>query len=173
MDSSLKNVSIIVAISQNGVIGKGSGIPWDLAADRKFFAITTRNATVLVGRLTQDSIISAIGRPLPNRKTIVLTRQVDYAAPECTVVHTWNEALALIEKEEKVFVIGGVELYRQALSVAHTLYLTRVHAEVDGDVFFPDFSVEDWHQESAEEHVADAKNGYPYTFYRYIRKETS
>ena len=125
-------VSLIAAMAENRVIGSGRGIPWDIPSDRRRFRELTMGHTLVMGRTTYESI----GRPLPGRKTIVLTRTVGYPAPGCVVMPDLKSAFDVCGGEE-VFVCGGAEVYRQALAVARRIYLTVVHCEVSGDTFFP------------------------------------
>lgn len=165
MDTSL---SVIVAVAQNGVIGWKGSLPWDLPNDRKYFATITCGYTLLMGRATYESI----GKPLPGRENIILTRQCGYVAPGCQVVHSWEEALEVLKGKRKLFVIGGAALYTLALPYATTLYLTRVEAVVEGDTFFPYPypNPTQWTEVWRQTHPPDARNKLPYTFYRYERR---
>jgi len=160
-------VSILVAVAENGVIGRGGGLPWHLADDLRRFKRLTMGHTILMGRRTWESI----GRSLPGRRMIVVSRQVGYRAEGVEVVPSLADAWQLAEaaREEEAFIIGGAELYREALSRADRLYLTRVHARVDGDTVFPPYDPTEWRQVSSEQHAADAKNDYPFSFELYHR----
>ncbi len=131
-------VSIIAAVSQNGVIGKDGGLPWKISADLKRFKEITTGHPVIMGRKTFESI----GRPLPGRTNIIVTRDGSYQAEGCLVVTSLEKALqeAKQAESEEIFIIGGGEIYTQALPLADTLYLTLINAEVKGDAFFPDYS---------------------------------
>jgi dihydrofolate reductase len=129
-------ISLIAALARNRVIGWQGDIPWDLPADRRKFRELTMGHPLIMGRRTYESI----GRPLPGRATIVLTRQAGYLAPGCRVAHSLAEALALVADADEVFICGGEEIYRQALPLAERLYLTLVEAEPVGDAWFPELA---------------------------------
>ena len=153
-------LSCIVAVSENGVIGRDNGLPWKLSADlRRFKQLTTGHA-IIMGRKTFDSI----GRPLPNRTSIVMTRDHDYAPPGVMVVHSLDEAVAACHDQEEAFVIGGEAVFREALPRTERLYLTRVHASVEGDAYFPEPDLTDWKLVQQERHLEDDKNNYAFTF---------
>lgn len=126
-------VSIIAAMAENRVIGREGGIPWDIPADREHFRTVTMGHPVIMGRATFESI----GRPLPGRRTIIITRQPDYRAAGCLTVPTLAEALAACGDADEAFICGGEEIYRLALPLADRIYLTIVHGECVGDTFFP------------------------------------
>lgn len=152
-------VSIVVAASENNVIGKNNALLWRLPDDLKFFKSVTLGKPVIMGRKTYDSI----GRALPGRKNIVISRQQSLAIPGCTVVASLDAAWAAADAEE-VAVIGGAEIYRQALPIANTIYLTRVHANFDGDVFFPALDAHDWRETRRELHAADERHAWAFSF---------
>jgi dihydrofolate reductase len=135
-------VSIIVAMDENGGIGLAGHVPWRLATDLKLFKQATMGHHLILGRKTYESIC----KPLPGRKMVVVTRQMDYQAPGCTVVHSIEEALDLARtiSETEAFVGGGAEIYSQALPLADRMYLTRVHAMVETDTYFPEFDGSEW-----------------------------
>ena len=145
MDSSVR-VSIIAAISKNNVIGCNNSIPWHLKEDLNIFSRITKHHTVVVGRKTQESIVKKLGQPLPDRKTIVLTRQTDYIAPGCKTAHSLKEALERVTKDTQVFIIGGSEIYKLALPYATRMYLTKVSVECYGDAFFPHYETKEWQE---------------------------
>ena len=159
--------SIIVAAAENGVIGRGGNLPWRLSADLQRFKAITMNHAVIMGRKTFESI----GRPLPGRRMIVVTRQEGYRAEVAEVVHSLKEGYrrAAEQGETEAFVIGGAEIFREARPQADQLYFTRVHATVDGDAFFPPLDLKAWRLVSSEPHSADAKNEYATTFEVYER----
>ncbi len=162
-------ISIIVAVSENDVIGSNQQIPWYLPADLKHFAVITKGNSVLMGRKTYESIISKLGQPLPDRENIVITRQPNLHAPEGVVVTTsLDEALAKATKP--IFIIGGGELYRTTLPITNKIFLTRVHAMIEGDITFPELKATEWQRVAFEDHIADEKNQYDYTFEEYERK---
>jgi len=158
-------VSLIVAMAQNGVIGRDNALPWRLPADLRRFRASTLGKTLLMGRKTFESI----GRPLPERENLVLTRDRRWLAPGVIVVHSVEQALAQAGGNELV-AIGGAQIYRLVLPFARRIYLTHVHADVPGDTFFPEFDdVTEWILVDVEHHESDEKNDYPYSFLTYQR----
>ena len=160
-------VSIIVAVAENGFIGRGGMLPWRLSDDLRRFKQLTMAHTVIMGRKTWESI----GRPLPGRRMIVISRQADYQAFGAQVVSSLDDALRVAEEagEDEAFVIGGAEVYRLALPRADRLYLTRVHSSVEGDTRFPDFDPSSWRLVGSKRHDADEKNEHPFSFEEYHR----
>lgn len=165
-------ISLIAALTQNRVIGKNNDLPWHLPDDMKYFMQTTKEHAVIMGRRNYDSIPEKF-RPLPNRKNIVVTRNKDFKAPGCTVVHSLEEALRLAEAggEKETFVIGGAEIYRLALPLAHRLYLTEIKAILAGDTHFPPFTPAEWTEISRKSHPADDRHAFPFDFVVYDRKD--
>lgn len=160
-------LSAIVAISNNNVIGKDNELPWYLPADLKYFKKKTINHPVIMGRKSYE----AIGQPLPKRTNIVLTRDPYFIASNILVAHSVEEALALaydIDTDE-VFVIGGAMIYEHCLPVLDRLYITEVHADFDGDTFFPEWNREEWNLIWEEHHSSDKKNEFDYSFKIYER----
>lgn len=157
-------IVIIAAVAENGVIGRGDELPWRLPADLRRFRELTAGHTVIVGRKTHESIIRRIGHPLPDRRTIVVTRQAEYESPGCEVVHSWEEALERVKGRDEVFVIGGAVLYGLAIPTATRMYLTRVHVAPEGDTFFPDFVEEEWRLVWSEPHGRDERHEHGFTF---------
>jgi dihydrofolate reductase len=156
-------VSVIVAASENNVIGRNNQLPWHLPADLKYFKQTTMGKPIIMGRKTFESV----GRPLPGRPNIVITRQADYSREGLIVTASVQEALnaAKAFNIEEVFITGGSEIIAQALpSLVQRLYLTRVHANVEGDAFFPVLKKEQWKLVSSKPHPADEKHAYAFTF---------
>ena len=154
-------IAIAVATGENREIGKNNQLLWHMPADLKFFKQTTSCHTVILGRKTFDSV----GRPLPNRRNIVITRDASLQIEGAEVVNSLDEALSITQNEEKpVFIIGGAEIYRQALPKTDLLYLTTIHHQFDADTFFPEFDRNEWEVLSSEPHQADKKNKYDYTF---------
>jgi dihydrofolate reductase len=162
-------ISLIVAMDERRGIGKDGSLPWRLSADMQLFKTTTMGHHLVMGRLTYESI----GRPLPGRTNIVVTRNPDYRAEGCLLVHSVEESLALAESrgEDEVFVIGGGQIYDLTLHLADRIYLTRVHAQVDCDVFFPEFDAQRWVELESAFHPADERNQYPFTFQLLGRKD--
>lgn len=155
-------VSIIVAASENNVIGRDNQLPWHLPADLKYFKQTTMGKPVIMGRKTFESV----GRPLPGRPNIVVTRQAGYSREGIIVTDSVPAAMAAARtfETEEVFITGGSEIFAQALPLlVQRVYLTRVHAEVEGDAFFPALLGE-WELVSSDPHPADEKHAYAYTF---------
>jgi len=154
-------LSLIVAMSDNRVIGREGGLPWHLSADLRRFKRLTMGHYLLMGRKTFESI----GRPLPGRTSVVITRQSDYQVPEGVLLaRSLDEALQMVRNEDEVFVIGGGEIYEQTLPLAGRLYVTHVHAVVDGDTYFPPFDQDAWQVVEQSRHEPDEKNAYPYSF---------
>ena len=160
-------ISLIVAMDRRGVIGAGGALPWRLSGDLKRFKAVTMGKPLLMGRKTHESI----GRPLPGRRNIVLTRQRDYTAKGCIVRHNVEDALAACAGFEEVMVMGGAALYDLFLPRAGRIYLTRVEAEVDGDTWFPPFDESAWTEVERREYPADERNEYPCSFRILERKK--
>jgi len=158
-------VSLVLAMSENRVIGRDGGLPWHLPKDLQHFKKLTVDHTVIMGRKTFDEI----KHPLANRRNVVVSRNPDFQPRGATVVPSLDEALALGATEREVFVIGGGEIFRLALPRADRLYLTIVHASVVGDTYFPSFDATAWALEEEERHEADEKHAYPFTFRTYSR----
>lgn len=147
MTTVLPNVTMIAAVGRNGVIGDGRTMPWHLPEDLRFFKRTTMGHPMVMGRRTFDSMGA-----LPGRRSIVVTRQHDWSAPGVEVVHSLPEALALVGDAEQVFVVGGGEIYRQAMAYAARLLVTEVDQSPEGSVTFPPIDPDDWVESSREEH---------------------
>jgi len=160
-------LSIIVAMAENGVIGREGGLPWRLSDDLRNFKELTMGHTVVMGRRTWESI----GRPLPGRQMVVVSRQPDYQASGCQVVTSLDDALEIAQQvdDDEVFVIGGAEIYRLALPRVERFYLTRVHADVEGDARFPALDLVAWRLIESKQHDADEKNEYPFSLEVYER----
>jgi dihydrofolate reductase len=152
-------ISIIVALAKNRVIGIENRLPWHLPGDMQWFRRNTLGKAVVMGRKTWDSI----GKPLPDRRNIVVTRDAAFSAPGCTVVHSLDAALAAAGEGE-VMVMGGEAIYRQVLPRADRLYLTLVDAEVHGDAWFPEFDWREWRESARTSMPADERNPFPYSF---------
>jgi dihydrofolate reductase len=153
-------LSIIAAMAANRVIGRDNRLPWHLPADLKHFRRLTIGKPILMGRKTWESL----GRPLPERTNIVVTRAADYAAPGCVVVHSLEAALRAAAHHPEVMVIGGAELYRQVLPQARRIYLTEVHAGFEGDAYFPELEQGAWREVERVDHEPDARNTHAYSF---------
>ena len=161
-------VSLIVAVSENGAIGRDGGLPWRLSGDLKHFKRTTMGHHLIIGRRTWDEV----GKPLPGRAMVVVTRSRHLQAEGATVVHSLDEALEVARSDDEPFIGGGAHIYQMALEndVVNRLYITRVHAEVKGDTFFPPLDLDGWELISEERHEADEKNQFPYSFLVYERQ---
>ncbi|AZZ90521.1 dihydrofolate reductase [Hahella sp. KA22] len=155
-------LSIVVARAENGAIGVENTLPWRLSNDLQYFKRVTMGKPIIMGRKTFDSI----GRPLPGRTNIVVTRNKDWRHDGVSVAHSLDEAVSLAGREQtdEVMLIGGAELYRQGLAAAQRVYLTEVKTSVQGDAFFPELDPADWRETSRDSHPADEKNQYPHDF---------
>jgi dihydrofolate reductase len=159
-------LALIWAMSQNRVIGRNNALPWYLPEDLKYFKRVTMGKPVIMGRKTWDSI----GRPLPGRTNIVITRDRAFTAEGVKVVHSLDEAIrmaeniCLINGGDEAVVMGGAEIYALALPKADRLYMTQVHADVHGDAFFPEFDLESWEELGREDFKASVANPYDYSF---------
>jgi len=162
----LMTLSIIVAIAENGVIGKGNNLLWHISEDLKRFKKLTSGHSIIMGRKTFESI----GKPLPNRRNIVISRNTSIHAEGCEIANSIENALKLTQNEDEVFVIGGGQIYKQALPLANKLYLTRVHADYDGDTFFPSVDTATWKLVSEEK--GNPTTGPGYTFQNFVRKKS-
>jgi dihydrofolate reductase len=162
-------ISIIVAAAENNVIGNQGELPWRLSDDLKRFKAVTMGKPMVMGRKTWESI----GRPLPGRQNIVITRQAGFTAAGCDVVGSADAAVAAAGDAEEIMVIGGSEIYALFLPRADRLYLTRVHAVVDGDAFFPHDNDSTWSLVDFEQHAADDNNDFDFSFQLYERDAQS
>jgi dihydrofolate reductase len=154
-------MELIVAVAEDDVIGRANQLPWRLSADLRRFKALTLGKAVLMGRKTFESI----GRALPGRTNLVMSRTLDFAAPGCTLVATLDAARAAAGEHSALMVIGGAEIYRQCLPFASRIHLTLVHTRIeDGDTFFDGWRSAEWHESSRERHEADDKNSCPYSF---------
>ncbi len=154
-------VTIIAAIAENNALGKDNQLIWYLPADLKRFKKTTLNHVVIMGRKTFESL----GKPLPNRTNIIITRDKNYIAEGCVVVNSIKEALEYAAKEdENPFILGGAEIYKQVMSSTDKLDITFVHHKFEADVFFPEIDKTIWKETSRENFKADDKNKYDYSF---------
>ena len=159
------SLAMIVAASENEAIGLRGDLPWRLSADLKRFKELTMGHSIIMGRKTFETL----GRLLPGRTTIILTRQRGYQVKGAKVVTTLEQALAETETDLQPFVIGGAEVYSQFLPQITEIYLTRVHAEIEGDTFLPPIDWSQWRLTQSERHAADAKNNFDYSFLVYHR----
>ena len=161
-------ISAIVVVAENGAIGKNGDLLCHLPADLKHFKNITMGHTIIMGRRTWESFPKGA---LPGRKNVVITRNSDFVAPGAEVYHSLEAALEATAGDGERFIIGGGMLYREAFPITTVLHLTRLHASFpDADTFFPDFNTEDWEEISREDHDADDRNPYPYSFVTLHRK---
>ncbi|MCA1054549.1 dihydrofolate reductase [Rossellomorea aquimaris] len=161
-------ISFIVAMDKNSAIGKNNELPWHLPADLAFFKKVTMGSPIVMGRKTHESI----GKALPGRENIVITRDKQYEAEGCTIIHSIEEITAVAPNvQDEVFVIGGAEIFKEAFPHADRLYLTLIEDEFDGDTFFPPFNRDEWDVISREKGPKDEKNPYDYYFMILDRKQ--
>ena len=158
--------SFVVAVSNNNVIGKDNKLPWHLPEDLKFFKRLTTGHHIIMGRKTFESF----GKPLPDRTSVVITRQKKYHPEGCVVVHSLEEALKIASDEKEAFIIGGAEIFKQAMPIADRIYLTRIKENFEGDTFFPELNKEEWLLKEKQDFEPDEKNKYAYSFHIYERK---
>ena len=152
-------ISLIVAAAENNVIGRDGTMPWHLRTDLLRFKALTMGKPVVMGRRTHESI----GKPLPGRRNIVVTRRANYEAPGCEVVTSIDEAIGAAADAAEIMVIGGGDIYRQLLPRADRIYFTRVHVDCDGDAVFPELGPDEWRVTEEEAHAADAANDYAFS----------
>ncbi|WP_040006316.1 dihydrofolate reductase [Fibrisoma limi] len=161
-------LSMIAAVAQNGAIGSDNDLPWHLPDDFAYFKRKTSHHPVIMGRKS----LEALGKPLRNRTNIVLTRDRNFTADGVTVVHTLEDAVATAKSinNQEIFIIGGAEIYRLALPMATTLYITEIEKAYDGDAYFPEFDRADWQEVSRRHHPADDRHEVAFDFVEYERK---
>jgi dihydrofolate reductase len=162
----MTQLSLIVAMDENRLIGSGNGLPWRLPADLAFFKRTTMGKPIIMGRKTFDSI----GRALPGRRNIVITRDPQFSAPDCEIAGDVDEALALCAQADEIMLIGGASLYEQTLPRANCLYVTRIHHDFEGDTWFPEFDESEWRLETRTDFEPDSRNVYAYSFIKFVRE---
>lgn len=158
-------ITLIVAAAENNAIGKNNQMPWHLPNDFKYFKKNTLEHSVIMGRKTFESI----GKPLPERRNIILTRDMNFTHEEVDVANSINEVLNYCRDEREIFIIGGAEIYKQTLPLADKILLTRVHTTIDGDAYFPELLNHEWKLVSADKHEKDEKHAFDYTFEVYER----
>lgn len=161
-------ISFIVAMDQNRVIGKDNQLPWHLPEDLKFFKRVTMGHPIAMGRKTHDSI----GRILPGRENIIITRQKDYQSEGCKVFYSIGDFVEYARKQnDEIFVIGGAEIFKETFTYADRLYITHINEEFQGDTYFPEFNESEWELSSSDKGLKDEKNPYDYEFRIYQRKQ--
>ncbi|WP_320054180.1 dihydrofolate reductase [uncultured Acetobacteroides sp.] len=159
-------IAIVVAMASNSAIGKDNQLLWHITEDMKFFKALTQGGTVVMGRKTYESI----GRPLPNRRNIVVSRSVDHLDDRVELFHSLEEAIRAASADERVFIIGGGEIYHQSLVLADTLYITLVGHSYEADTFFPAISEADWNVAERVDHERGASFEHPFSFITYKRR---
>ena len=164
-------ISLIAAVAENGVIGAKGDLPWNLPDDMRFFSRTTRGHHVLMGRVNYDSIPNKY-RPLPDRVNIVITRNKAFTDDRVRIFHSVEEGIAFAREqgEDELFIIGGGKIYEQTIALADRLYITHVHASVEGDTRFPDFSADDWLATELIQHSKDDVHNFSFNIRIYDRK---
>ena len=160
-------LSIIVAVSENNVVGKENKLPWKLSADLKRLKSLTMGHHIIMGRKTWESL----GKALPGRINVVITTDKNFKAEGGVVVHSLNEALAYSSEDDEIFIFGGGKIFKEAMPLVNKIYITRVHSIIDGDTFFPVLDRSDWKEISREDFKADEKNQYNYSFLTLVRKK--
>ena len=163
-----QNISMIVAASENGAIGVQGDLPWHLSSDLKRFRQLTMGHHIIMGRKTFESI----GRLLPGRETIIVTRNTDYYFPGAKVVSSLEAAIEAAAGDDQPFITGGAQIYRSGLSMVETMYFTRVHTQIEGDTYFPEINWDDWKLVESERFVADKKNQYDHSFLVYTKSHS-
>lgn len=164
----MQKISLVVAMTENKVIGDQNQLLWHLPNDLKHFKALTMGKPIIMGRKTYDSI----GKPLPGRQNIILTQDPNLMIPSCDVVHSVEEAFALTQTASEVMIIGGGEIYRLFFPWVNCLYITYVHTQLEGKATFLDFDLHDWQEMSREDFSQDEKHAYPYSFVTLLRKNT-
>ncbi|MBC8513432.1 MAG: type 3 dihydrofolate reductase [Candidatus Thioglobus sp.] len=154
------SLSIVVAMDENRLIGKDNKLPWHLPADLAYFKKNTTGKSIVMGRKTYDSI----GRPLPNRRNIVISRNSKTLITGCEVLSSIDEMLSITKDEDEVMIIGGASLCEQLLPQVSRLYITKIEGKFDGDVYFPEYNEADWRQVSCESHLPDDLNEHAHHF---------
>ncbi|QHT71584.1 dihydrofolate reductase [Rhodocytophaga rosea] len=161
-------IIIVAAHAQNRVIGRNNELVWHLPRDFKHFKEITVGHPIIMGRKTFESL----GKPLPNRTSIIITRDAHYQQEGCIVVHSLKEAIAEAKKlDDQIYIIGGAEIYKQALPYTQKMYLTEVKAFPEGDAYFPEFSKTDWQETARHSYYKDEKNEYDFDFVTWERKD--
>jgi dihydrofolate reductase len=162
-----KQISIIVAIAQNNAIGKDNDLLWHLSGDLKRFKELTTGHTIVMGKRTFESLPV---RPLPNRKSIVITDVEGEQIPGCVMAYSIEDAIAKFDNTDENFIIGGGSVYRQFMPIADKLYLTVVHKDFEADTFYPEINFDEWQAIEKQENISDEKSGLTYSYIIYIRK---
>ncbi|MFA6924595.1 MAG: dihydrofolate reductase [Bacteroidales bacterium] len=159
-------ISIIVAVAENNVIGKDNKLIWHLPADLVNFKKITMGHHIIMGRKTFESI----GKPLPGRTSVIITKQKDYKVDGCITANSLEEALGIASNDTEVFIVGGAEIYRQSIDIADKIYFTKVYENFGGDVFFPEIDMNKWEISSKTDFLPDEKNKIQYSFIIFVKK---
>lgn len=159
-------VSLIAAMDNNRVLGKENDIPWRIPKDWEYVKNTTEGYPIILGRKNLESI----GRALPGRRNIILTRDKGFSYNGCEIVHSIEEVFELCSNEEKIFIFGGEQIYKLFLPYVEKMYITKIHCEFEGDTFFPEVNYKEWSEVSVTQGITDEKNPYTYYFHIYERK---
>ncbi len=153
-------LSIIVAVSENNVVGKENKLPWKLSADLRRLKSLTMGHHIIMGRKTWESL----GRPLPGRINVIITSDKNYIAEGGVVVHSLKEALTVSSFDDEIFIFGGGKIFKEAMPQVQKIYMTKVHSIIEGDIYFPVFNMKEWNETAREDFKADEKNQYDYSF---------
>ena len=159
-------ISFVVAMGKNRVIGKNNSLPWNMPADMKRFRDLTAGKPMIMGRKTYESI----GRPLPNRTNIIITRDKNYNVKGCVIAHSIDEAIKAAGNVPEAMVIGGFQIFKEFFPIANKIYLTIIDNNFEGDTYFPEYTKSEWRETKKEEHKKDKENPYDYTFLVLERK---
>jgi dihydrofolate reductase len=159
-------ISLVAAAGNNNVIGSNNKLPWKMPADMKFFMNLTLGHPVIMGRKTYESF----GKPLRERRNIIISRDKNLSVSGCEVVHSLDDALKLVKEDREVFIIGGAEIYKQSMAIANKIYLTRIYHDFEGDSYFPYIDDTEWKEIKYTEQKTDEKNPYPFAFLEYAKK---
>ncbi len=162
----MTSLSLIVAMDENRLIGNKNKLPWHLPADLAFFKRTTMGKPIVMGRKTYESI----GKPLPGRRNIVITRDATFSAAGCEVANSIETAMLLTKDDDEVMLIGGASLYQQTIARAAQMYITRIHQSFEGDTWFPEIDLHEWKEVTRKDFDADHSNQYAYSFVKYVRE---
>ncbi len=154
-------LSIIVAVSENNVIGKDNDLIWKLPRDMRHFKETTTGHFIIMGRKTFESN----GRPLPNRTNVVITRDKNYTAEGCVIVHSLEDAISEAKNDSETFIIGGGEIYKKSMKLIDRIYITKIHHAFEGDTFFPEINMDEWNEVDRRDFEPDEKNIYAFTIF--------
>lgn len=160
-------ISIIVAVAENNVIGKDNDLIWKLPRDMKHFKETTTGHYIIMGRKTFESN----GRPLPSRTNVIITRDKNYTAEGCVVVHSLEDAINEAQNDPEAFIIGGGVIYEMALPIVDRIYLTKIHHSFEGDTYFPEIDMDEWNITDQRDFEPDEKNKYPFTILTLDKKK--